>query len=195
MEERRMGGKIRAALGWGLAFLVGAVLVLATYIGFFADHLLPGFCSRQLSPVVQRDMGPALPEGSLAVVDLLAAPEPEEAAAYRDEEGRMLFGRVCGREQGAYLLKGDLGQTVERLEPERISGTVHLYVSGLGTLVTTLAAYRLTVAATAAVYLLVLLAALFTRGRRRRARRRKELVELFAFYGEKYDMEEADIDY
>ena len=69
------------------------------------------------------------------------------------------------------------------------------YVSRLGGLVTTLATYRLTIAATTAVYLLVLLAALFTRGKRRRARRRRELVELFAFYGEKYDMEEADIDY
>ena len=68
-------------------------------------------------------------------------------------------------------------------------------MSGLGGLVTTLETYRLTVAATAAVYILALLAALFTRGKRRRQRRRRELVELFAFYGEKYDMEEADIDY
>lgn len=195
MEDKRIGGKIGAVLGWGVAILIGILLALATYIGFFADHLLPGFCSRQLSPVVQRDMGQALPEGSLAVVDLAAAPEQGEVAAYRDEKGRMLFGRMCGAQQGGYLLKGDLEEKAQMLEPEQLSGTVHFYVSRLGGLVTTLATYRLTIAATTAVYLLVLLAALFTRGKRRRARRRRELVELFAFYGEKYDMEEADIDY
>ena len=195
MEEKRIGRKIGAIAGWGIAVAVGAALALAAYVGFFTDSLLPSFCGYQLSPVIQRDMGRALPEGGLAVVDLRSAPEQNEAAAYRDEEGRMRFGRLCGREGEAYLIKADLGQQTEQLSPDRVAGTVHLYVSGLGGLAIALETYRLTVAATAAVYILVLRAALFTRGKRRRERRRRELMELFAFYGEKYDMEEADIDY
>lgn len=195
MEEKRIGGKIGGILGWGLAIAVGLALAAATYIGFFANRLLPEFCGYQLSPVIQQDMGQALPEGALAVVNLRSLPEENEAAAYRDEEGRMRFGRLCGREGAAYLLKADLSRQTERLAADRLAGVVHLYVSGLGELTETLETYRLTVAATAAVYILVLLTALFTRGKRRRDRRRRELMELFAFYGEKYDMEEADIDY
>lgn len=195
MEEKRMGGKIGGILGWVLAIGVGLALAAATYVGFFANYLLPSFCGYQLSPVLQRDMGQALPEGGLAVVDLRSMPEQDEAAAYRDDEGRMRFGRLCGREGEDFLLKADLSQQTETLTPDRLAGAVRFYVSGLGGLVTTLETYRLTVAATAAVYILALLAALFTRGKRRRQRRRRELVELFAFYGEKYDMEEADIDY
>lgn len=195
MEEKRIGGKIGAILGWGLAIAIGLALAAATYIGFFANRLLPEFCGYQLSPVIQQDMGQALPEGALAVVNLRSLPEENEAAAYRDEEGRMRFGRLCGREGAAYLLKADLSRQTERLAADRLAGVVHLYVSGLGELTETLETYRLTVAATAAVYILVLLTALFTRGKRRRDRRRRELMELFAFYGEKYDMEEADIDY
>lgn len=195
MEEKRIGGKIGGILGWGLAIAVGLALAAATYIGFFANRLLPEFCGYQLSPVIQQDMGQALPEGALAVVNLRSLPEENEAAAYRDEEGRMRFGRLCGREGAAYLLKADLSRQTERLAADRLAGVVHLYVSGLGKLTETLETYRLTVAATAAVYILVLLTALFTRGKRRRDRRRRELMELFAFYGEKYDMEEADIDY
>lgn len=195
MEEKRIGGKIGGILGWGLAIAVGLALAAATYIGFFANRLLPEFCGYQLSPVIQQDMGQALPEGALAVVNLRSLPEENEAAAYRDEEGRMRFGRLCGKEGAAYLLKADLSRQTERLAADRLAGVVHLYVSGLGKLTETLETYRLTVAATAAVYILVLLTALFTRGKRRRDRRRRELMELFAFYGEKYDMEEADIDY
>lgn len=195
MEEKRIGGRIGAILGWGLAIAVGLALAAATYIGFFANRLLPEFCGYQLSPVIQQDMGQALPEGALAVVNLRSLPEENEAAAYRDEEGRMRFGRLCGKEGAAYLLKADLSRQTERLAADRLAGVVHLYVSGLGKLTETLETYRLTVAATAAVYILVLLTALFTRGKRRRDRRRRELMELFAFYGEKYDMEEADIDY
>ena len=195
MEEKRIGGKIGGILGWGLAIAVGLALAAATYIGFFANRLLPEFCGYQLSPVIQQDMGQALPEGALAVVNLRSLPEENEAAAYRDEEGRMRFGRLCGREGAAYLLKADLSRQTERLAADRLAGVVHLYISGLGELTETLETYRLTVAATAAVYILVLLTALFTRGKRRRDRRRRELMELFAFYGEKYDMEEADIDY
>lgn len=195
MEEKRIGGKIGGILGWGLAIAVGLALAAATYIGFFANRLLPEFCGYQLSPVIQQDMGQALPEGALAVVNLRSLPEENEAAAYRDEEGRMRFGRLCGREGAAYLLKADLSRQTERLAADRLAGVVHLYVSGLGKLTETLETYRLTVAATAAVYILILLTALFTRGKRRRDRRRRELMELFAFYGEKYDMEEADIDY
>lgn len=195
MEEKRIGGKIGGILGWGLAIAIGLALAAATYIGFFANRLLPEFCGYQLSPVIQQDMGQALPEGALAVVNLRSLPEENEAAAYRDEEGRMRFGRLCGREGAAYLLKADLSRQTERLAADRLAGVVHLYVSGLGKLTETLETYRLTVAATAAVYILILLTALFTRGKRRRDRRRRELMELFAFYGEKYDMEEADIDY
>lgn len=195
MEEKRLGGRIGMILGWGLAILVGILLALATYIGFFADRLLPGSWGRQLSPMVQREMGQALPEGSLAVVDLKAQPAKGEVAAYRDDQGRMLFGRVTDQQQDLCLVKGDLEEKTQKLQRQQLSGTVHFYISRLGGLVTMLANYRLTVAATAAVYILVLLAALFTRGRRRRARRRRELIELFAFYGEKYDMEESDIDY
>lgn len=195
MEEKRIGGKIGGILGWGLAIAVGLALAAATYIGFFANRLLPEFCGYQLSPVIQQDMGQALPEGALAVVNLRSLPEENEAAAYRDEEGRMRFGRLCGREGAAYLLKADLSRQTERLAADRLAGVVHLYVSGLGKLTETLETYRLTVAATTAVYILILLTALFTRGKRRRDRRRRELMELFAFYGEKYDMEEADIDY
>ena len=192
-KKRKNRLKKRLCLA-GIAASV-VLLALALYMAFRADCLLPGGMYRQLIPVTQEDMAPALPKGSLAVVNELETPHERGVAAYRTEDGQVAFGRVKGETVEEYTLGCDQADETFQVERSQVLGAVGVYVSGLGALVTVLSTYRLTLAAAVALYLLFLVAMVCTRGPRRRAKRRRELIELFAFYGEKYDLEEADIDY
>lgn len=192
-KKRKNRLKKRLCLA-GIAASV-VLLALALYMAFRADCLLPEGMYRQLIPVTQEDMAPALPKGSLAVVNELEAPHERGVAAYQTEDGQVAFGRVKGETVEGYTLGCDQEDETFQVERSQVLGAVGVYVSGLGALVTVLSAYRLTLAAAVALYLLFLVAMVCTRGPRRRAKRRRELIELFAFYGEKYDLEEADIDY
>ena len=116
-------------------------------------------------------------------------------AAYQTSDGQVAFGRVKEETVEGYTLGFDQEDETFQVKRKQVLGAVGVYVSGLGGLVTVLSTYRLTLAAAVALYLLFLVAMVCTRGPRRRAKRRRELMELFAFYGEKYDLEEADIDY
>ena len=171
------------------------LLALALYMAFRADCLLPEGMYRQLVPVTQEDMDPALPKGSLAVVNELETPHERGVAAYQTSDGQVAFGRVKEETVEGYTLGFDQEDETFQVKRKQVLGAVGVYVSGLGGLVTVLSTYRLTLAAAVALYLLFLVAMVCTRGPRRRAKRRRELMELFAFYGEKYDLEEADIDY
>lgn len=192
-KKRKNRLKKRLCLA-GIAASV-VLLALALYMAFRADCLLPEGMYRQLIPVTQEDMAPALPKGSLAVVNELETPHERGVAAYQTEDGQVAFGRVKGETVEEYTLGCDQEDETFQVERSQVLGAVGVYVSGLGALVTVLSAYRLTLAAVVALYLLFLVAMVCTRGPRRRAKRRRELIELFAFYGEKYDLEEADIDY
>lgn len=192
-KKRKNRLKKRLCLA-GIATSV-VLLALALYMAFRADCLLPEGMYRQLIPVTQEDMAPALPKGSLAVVNELETPHERGVAAYQTEDGQVAFGRVKGETVEEYTLGCDQEDETFQVERSQVLGAVGVYVSGLGALVTVLSAYRLTLAAAVALYLLFLVAMVCTRGPRRRAKRRRELIELFAFYGEKYDLEEADIDY
>ena len=192
-KKRKNRLKKRLCLA-GIAASV-VLLALALYMAFRADCLLPEGMYRQLIPVTQEDMAPALPKGSLAVVNELETPHERGVAAYRTEDDQVAFGRVKGETVEGYTLGCDQEDETFQVERSQVLGAVGVYVSGLGALVTVLSTYRLTLAAAVALYLLFLVAMVCTRGPRRRAKRRRELIELFAFYGEKYDLEEADIDY
>lgn len=192
-KKRKNRLKKRLCLA-GIATSV-VLLALALYMAFRADCLLPEGMYRQLIPVTQEDMAPALPKGSLAVVNELETPHERGVAAYQTEDGQVAFGRVKGETVEGYTPGCDQEDETFQVERSQVLGAVGVYVSGLGALVTVLSAYRLTLAAAVALYLLFLVAMVCTRGPRRRAKRRRELIELFAFYGEKYDLEEADIDY
>ena len=183
------------ALGWTAAILVLLLFGAMVYAGFRAEGLLPDGTGYQWLPVTQGDMGSALPKGVLAIVDRRQVPQPKVVTAYRIETGPGSFGPVASIQDGICRLVSDQGKELGSVEEEALLGAVHLYVSGLGGAVTFLHTYRLTVAAAAVIYLLALLGYVVTRGPRKRAKRRRELIELFAYYGEKYDMEESGIDY
>ncbi len=192
-KKRKSRWKKRLCLtGVGVSVVL---LALALYMAFRADCLLPEGMYRQLVPVTQEDMDPALPKGSLAVVNELETPHERGVAAYQTSDGQVAFGRVKEETVKGYTLGFDQEDETFQVKRKQVLGAVGVYVSGLGGLVTVLSTYRLTLAAAVALYLLFLVAMVCTRGPRRRAKRRRELMELFAFYGEKYDLEEADIDY
>ena len=195
MAKRKRQNRGLAIAGYVAACVGVLLLAVMTYTAFFADRLLPEGLPYQWSPVNQTDMGQALPEGALAVVDKQLYPSEREVGAYRDEEGRMVFGRVAKEEVNQLVLTADQGEASATVERSAMEGAVHLYVAGLGAVVELLHTYRLTVAAVAVLYLALLLVLVCTRGTRQRSRKRRELIELFAFYGDKYDLEETGIDY
>lgn len=195
MAKRKKGHKGLAIVGWTAAGIGVLLLAVMTYTAFFADRLLPEASHYQWSPVTQEDMGPALPRDSLAVVDRRLFPAEGEVGAYRDSQGKMAFGRVRREEVNRLELAADQAEGLVAVDRGEMEGTVHLYVAGLGRVVEFLHTYRLTVAAVAVLYLALLAVLACTRGPRQRNRKRRELMELFAFYGDKYDLEETGIDY
>ncbi len=124
------------------------LLALALYMAFRADCLLPEGMYRQLVPVTQEDMDPALPKGSLAVVNELETPHERGVAAYQTSDGQVAFGRVKEETVEGYTLGFDQEDETFQVERKQVLGAVGVYVSGLGGLVTVLSTYRLTLAAT-----------------------------------------------
>lgn len=184
-----------AIVGWAAAGIGFLLLAMMTYTAFFADRLLPEAMHYQWSPVMQDDMGQALPEGSLAVVDRRGSPAEGEVGAYRDAQGKMAFGRVRREEVNQLYVAADQAEEAVAVGRGEMEGAVHLYVAGLGRVVVFLHTYRLTMAAVAVLYLALLVMLACTKGPRQRNRKRRELMDLFAFYGDKYDLEETGIDY
>lgn len=183
------------AAGWVFACLGALALLLMNWVAFSKGGLLPGFLPWQLIPVTDDTMGAALPQGSLALVEESYLPTAPQVAAYGDEFGATAFARVINQTGEDYQLGADEGQSLVLAQKSQLQGRVNFYIAGIGSAALWLRQFRLTVAALGTLYLLALLAVLLTRGPRQRARYRRELIELFAFYGEKYDAEESDIDY
>lgn len=178
--------KILRYTGMGLAALLALTLFCLTLSVNSDGSFLPGFLPIEGYAVWGDAFSDLLPAGSLAIVRPDAPLEAGHVALLRDG----LLGVADGT--GQILTRT---QPVQAYPASDAAGRVVWRIAGLGSL---LSALRSRPALLWCVWGLVLLGVLLwcaTLPRRRRKREIRELIELFDYYGRKFDAEEEGIDY
>ena len=180
---------IKKAAAVSLVSLAALLSALCLYTTFTrgGENMLPGFLSVQAYDVASSPMD-CLPEGSAGFVLPSSGLERGHVAAYRGEF--FIFKDSDG--QNALLYDGEKDINVPLSE---ISGRVVYTIEKLGFISRLI---RSNVVLSRAVFcfpfLGIILWLAFLPRRRRKAEVR-ELIALFEYYGNKYDAEDADIDY
>ena len=166
--------------------LVGLLLLFALAVTLSTDGLLPAFLPVRAYAVQENVFEDILPKGSLVIVDPEAAIEgghivrgPEGMLTVADGEGNLIlaadpavqYDQADGAGRVIYRING-MGAALQLVQDHRV---VVWGMMGLG-----------------AVGLLVWAAGA---PKRRRKKEVQELIELFDYYGRKYDAEEEGIDY
>ena len=174
MEQKKKGkGKtVVKVLGSILATLL--VLCIA-YTAIMGDNLLPTPLPYGLYPVSEQQAEGILKPGALVWT-------------HRNQP-------VV---QGDYITRLEEGNTriFEQAETDGTGEVVLYQVAFWGTVVLFLHQNMIAIlCGLVGLLILCVLIPILTAPRRRMKKRRQELLDLFAFYGEKYDLEDADIDY
>lgn len=176
--------KIIAAVLGGLLFLLVAAGCLSVTLA--GRGLLPAFLSVEGYAVQHDGLDGLLPGGSLAIVDPGAELEAGHVAllfegtlGIADGEGRLIDAHAP---EVSYAASDAVGRVIYR-------------IAGLGTVLSLLQQGRWVLWALLALVLLGGIAWAVTAPKRRRKKEVRELIELFDYYGRKYDAEEEDIDY
>ncbi len=185
IEDRDMKTiKIIAGAAAALLFLLTAACCLSVTL---ADGgLLPAFLPFEGYAVQSDSLGGLLPGGSLAIVDPDAALEAGHVA--------MLFAGTTAVADGEGMLIDPEAPEVA-YEAADAAGRVVYRIAGLGALLALLQQGKLIVWAVLAVVLIGALLWMAAAPKRRRKKEIRELIELFDYYGRKYDAEEEGIDY
>ncbi|WP_458863582.1 hypothetical protein [Acidaminobacterium chupaoyuni] len=194
MNGKKKKYKTGRVIGLVFVILLFLILCLLTYSAFRPFSLLPQGLNWQAAPVAENTLKNSLPKGSLAMIDRLKTPHQNDMAAYREND-QIKFGRVAEEKAEGYQLQNETDSKSVFIDRVKIYGAVPYYIANLGALLLLLNEFRLTMVAVCALYLVFWLLFLATAPARRKMRKKKELMELFEFYGEKYDIEEAGIDY
>lgn len=192
-------GKRKRNKAWGVlalfcTVLIGILICAAIYVAFFPYNIMPAAMERAIFPVVDDNMGEALPYGSMAIVEKMQEPHRGDVAAILSGE-RIIAARVAGETDTEYSLAYDKSGDKFKATRAEIIGTVTFYSGGAGYVVSWLNTYRYFVVALGAILLIVAAAFAATAGMRARKREKRELIMLFEQYGQKYDEEEMGIEY
>lgn len=176
--------KIIAAVLGGLFLLLATAGCLSVTLA--GRGLLPAFLSVEGYAVQHDSLDGLLPGGSLAIVDPGAELEAGHVAllfegtlGIADGEGRLIDAHAP---EVSYAASDAVGRVIYR-------------IAGLGTVLSLLQQGRWVLWALLALVLLGGIAWAVTAPKRRRKKEVRELIELFDYYGRKYDAEEEGIDY
>lgn len=166
--------------------LMACLLIIILAITFSKEGLLPSFLPIRAYAVEQEVLPDVLPGGSLAIVDPKAVPEaghvvlsPEHTFAVADGAGSLVL-----IEDPAVVY--DAAQSL---------GRVTYRIAMLGSVCLLLQRYRVFVWVLCVLLVGTGAAWVVTAPKRRRKKEVQELIELFEYYGRKYDAEEEGIDY
>lgn len=175
-----------------LSVAAALVLCLCLFVTFTTGGLLPGFLKIGAYAVESDEYGGVMPQGSVALVDKGSAIEKGDIVVFLSQGGYS-FGTVLSREEG-WVSLSSMGQSAD-FTLEVIQGRVFYRINGLGSAAVFLRDNRMAVVAVIAAAALGVIIWLASLPARRRRKEVKELIELFEYYGRKYDLEEEGIDY
>lgn len=174
--------------------LVFLILSACTYVTYTEDNLMPegfgiGAYPAQLEGADAEWLGNAVPNGSLVIADESIEPTAGDVAVYKGEN-RYAFAVIS--EDGSQMISPDLTVT---LPAEENLGIAFYRIEGLGSAVLMLRENAVAVRAAAGLTVALSLVWIITLPSRRRKKEVRELIELFDYYGRKFDEEEEGIDY
>ena len=174
-----------------LAFIV---IAACTAVTFTENNILPDGLRWRAYPVTLEGadaewLGEAMPNGCLALADRDSELLSGSITAVEDE-GEITFGVVS--EDGEGIIRVSTGILLPK---EQSLGVVFYRIEGLGAAVDMIRENAVAVRVGAAAVIAVCLLWAVTLPSRRRKKEVRELIELFEYYGRKYDEEEEGIDY
>ncbi len=182
-----------------LRFIVCAAFALAlaaaNYIAFAPGGILPAGTGYALYPVLDDRLDKVVKPGALVVFQRGGSPEEGNIAAYM-WWGSEVIGVVTSSENnGAYFkLEYVAGESYTVPSGYYIGKAVYT-VDGVGAVCHWLGGHPTAVLVFDAAVVLIGAAYLLTAPKRRRKTEIQSLIETFEFYGQKYDLEDANIDY
>ncbi len=179
--------KIVKIIAGAMGALLFLIMVLACLSVTLADDgLLPDFLPVEGYAIAADTLDGLLPGGSLAIVDPAAPLEPGHVAISPEGSPVVADGEGWLRDPGDPALAWEEADS---------RGRVVYRIAGLGALLSLISEGRTFV--WAALALTAACAALWMAAapKRRRKKEVRELIELFDYYGRKYDAEEEGIDY
>lgn len=180
---------IKKIAGGLLAVLLILIFGQCLYATAAWPNYLPVFLPVEGYAVPASSLGDLLPEGSLALVDPDAAMETGHIALYFEEK-QVCFGIV---HEAGVILSADEPNVI--VNHDTVAGRVVYRINGLGTFFGLLTQHGIAVWVLCAALVVGCIAWAVTVPRRRRKKEVRELIELFDYYGRKYDAEEEGIEY
>lgn len=174
------------------AVLLCLLLALLACVTFSREGFLPGFLSVGAYPVRTGVYGDLLPRGSLALT------EKDPALSVGDivvlpMGGERVIGSVLTAEEDSLTVR--VADAELRADASQVLGRVYYELDGLGDFCVTLKNNRTAVWCALALLTAAAVAFVVTIPSRRHKAEVKKLIELFDYYGNKFDEEEKDIEY
>ena len=176
------------------AVLTAAVIcacVLSAAVTVPGDNILPPFMGTAIYAAPSNQYEELLPSGCAVLAEKDFQPERGDLVVYFSD-GVTAIGAVLDQEEGEIrLLDGE-----EKTVPfENVKGRIFYRIDGLGRVITFIKNNSAAVRIADAAILAAILVWCVTLPSRRRKAEVKELIELFDYYGRKFDEEEEGIDY
>lgn len=182
---------MKKIFGTVLAAVVICASVLSAAVTLSGDNILPPFMGTAMYAAPANQYAELLPSGCAVLAEKDFHPERGDLVVY-SSGGTISVGAVLGQEEGEMrLLDGE-----ERDVPfEDVKGRIFYRIDGLGRVIMFIKNNSAAVRVTDAAILGAILIWCATLPSRRRKAEVRELIELFDYYGRKFDEEEKGIDY
>lgn len=176
-----------------LCLIIFLAVFMVTFVTFTGDNLaIPGI-TKDIYAVPDNPFGDILPSGALAVLSKVEDYEIGHIVVYGDSEG-IWFGLITRINGAEILCLSEEGKTATTSKPF-IRGRVTYRVNNLGTAAMFIQKHRVVIWIAETALFLAACIYLVTLPKRKRRAEISELIKLFDYYGKKYDLEDADIDY
>ncbi len=182
---------MKKIFGAVLAAVVICASVLSAAVTLSGDNILPPFMGTAMYAAPANQYAELLPSGCAVMAEKDFQPERGDLVVY-SSGGKISVGAVLGQEEGEmHLLDGE-----ERVVPfEDVKGRIFYRIDGLGRVIMFIKNNSDAVRVTDAAILGAILIWYATLPSRRRRAEVRGLIELFDYYGRKFDEEEEGIDY
>ena len=173
------------------------LLILLAAVNYFTarpSNLLPEFFPYASYPVLTDNMEQTIPSHSAVWVEKDASVKENSIIVY-EMDGAVHLARVNSILSEEYLIGTDRQEASNQIPKDCVLGVVTSHLSYLGIIAHFLFVNRVAVWAATGAILLIMVIVCIVIHRHREKTDKQKLIQLFEFYGEKYDLEDAGVDY
>lgn len=176
--------------------VISVIAFLCVYLSLIGQNLFPRDLSFSLHAVTAAGQEPGIKKGSALLIDRRYYPRVGEIAAfYTAGSDKIKFGTVVMSNANQFMLQTERDGELLEVGYEFVDGYVYAVVPHLGTVWAFLHDYQIYVWGVFGVAAAALITVGATGKARYRKKRAQALCEIFEFYGAKYDLEDAGLEY